>query len=47
MSWIDGHLVLAALISPVLAWVLICLANARLRNRVARRQAIFTERGVR
>jgi hypothetical protein len=41
MNWIDGHLVLAALVSPVLALLLVGYANYRLRLRIAKRQQIF------
>lgn len=41
MNWIDGHLTLAAFVSPILAFLAVGYANHRLRLRVAKRQQIF------
>jgi hypothetical protein len=45
-GWVDGHLVLVALLCPVVAFVAVGLQNARLRRRALQRHDIFTRAGA-
>jgi hypothetical protein len=46
-TWVDGHLLLVAILCPPVAWASIAATNAWLRARHIRQRAdIFAKRGA-
>lgn len=46
-SWVDGHMLLVAVLCPVVAWVAVAATNAWLEAQHIRQRAeIFAKRGA-
>jgi len=47
-GWVDGHMLLVALLCPVASWLMVAATNAWLQKRHIRQRAdIFAKRGAR